>query len=659
MRCEPIFCLAFTALLINCCLFISCNKKFDEPPIYIEPDIKPTVTIQQFKARHTKGNFEKIEGDTIIAGIVIADDKTGNFFKSIVIQDESGGIALRLDGIDLFTSYPIGRKIYIKCKGLYLGDYNGLIQLGGGIDTSDVSGTSLVSIASGLFDEYIVKGSLNNVVAPKIVTTANLTTAIQDSFQSTLIQLNNFEFAINDTVQTFATDPRITSAVNFTIRNCSGNSIILRNSSYSNFAVLSVPNGNGSIVAVYTVFGSTKQLNIRDTFDVQFTSARCAAAPPPPAGIVSIDSIRRLYHGSGIRLGAYSIKGVVISDVANKNISSGNIILQDGNRGIAVYFGGSVTYNLGDSLVLNVTGDSLISYNGSLEIKRVYGSAQSAAVATGKTVIPRPITIQQLNDSIAFIEYTLIQIPNATASGGNIYAGNNTLSDVSGVIILYTATGAVFANDPLPAGAHTWMGYAYSFGNIKEFQIRNTNDVSADTTSPPPSTEGDLLITEYVEGSSYNKYLEIYNAGSASTDLSKYMVKLYANGGVNATNAVKLDTLIGAASLAPGSILVMKNSNAVLTLPAGVTAYSSGVCNFNGDDAITIEKDGIIIDVFGTVGTDPGTSWTIAGDANAAVNKTVRRKTLITKGNINWADAATKEWEVISVTDDVSKIGSR
>jgi hypothetical protein len=94
-------------------------------------------------------------------------------------------------------------------------------------------------------------------------------------------------------------------------------------------------------------------------------------------------------------------------------------------------------------------------------------------------------------------------------------------------------------------------------------------------------------------------------------------------------------------------------------LPAGVTAYSSGVCNFNGDDAITIEKDGIIIDVFGTVGTDPGTSWTIAGDANAAVNKTVRRKTLITKGNINWADAATKEWEVISVTDDVSKIGSR
>ena len=113
-------------------------------------------------------------------------------------------------------------------------------------------------------------------------------------------------------------------------------------------------------------YNTSKQLYIRDTNDVQFNGTRCNGGP---AVQTSIANIRSMYTGSDIKLGAYKIGGIVISDAANKNISSGSVILQDGNAGISVYFGGTINYNIGDSIVLDVTGDSLQNYNGSLEIK--------------------------------------------------------------------------------------------------------------------------------------------------------------------------------------------------------------------------------------------------------------------------------------------------
>ncbi len=152
-----------------------------------------------------------------------------------------------------------------------------------------------------------------------------------------------------------------------------------------------------------------------------------------------------MYKGSGIKLGSYKIGGVVISDAANKNVSNGVAILQDGGYGISVYFGGTVSYNIGDSIVLDITGDSLLSYRGSLEIKTVYGTEKPAPVATGIFITPAEMTIQQLNSSLSEKEYTLVKIKNATATGASIFSGNQTLSDASGEITLYTSSSATFA----------------------------------------------------------------------------------------------------------------------------------------------------------------------------------------------------------------------
>ncbi|HXL57966.1 MAG TPA: lamin tail domain-containing protein, partial [Chitinophagaceae bacterium] len=243
-------------------------------------------------------------------------------------------------------------------------------------------------------------------------------------------------------------------------------------------------------------------------------------------------------------------------------------------------------------------------------------------------------------------------------SGGGTFSGNRTLTDATASITLYTSSNAVFAADALPADAKTWTGYCNAFNSTKEFAIRNASDV-ADNNPPPPPGDADFIISEYIEGSSYNKYLEIYNAGTSAADLSKYIVKLYVNGETNASNSTQLDTLTGSLSLVAGGLIVIRNSKAALSLPAGITAYVSSVCSFNGDDAITIEKDGTVIDMFGDVGTDPGTSWTISGSSSAAVDKTIRRNLSVVKGNTNWTNSSSSEWDLIAATDDVSNLGTR
>ena len=100
-------------------------------------------------------------------------------------------------------------------------------------------------------------------------------------------------------------------------------------------------------------------------------------------------------------------------------------------------------------------------------------------VATGKTVIPQELSISQINANIFNLEYTLIKIVNATASGNATYSGSNVLSDGSGNIYLFTSSTALFANNNLPTDASDWIGYAKSFGTTKEFLIRNTTDVSS------------------------------------------------------------------------------------------------------------------------------------------------------------------------------------
>ncbi|MFD2445340.1 5'-nucleotidase C-terminal domain-containing protein [Bacillus sp. CGMCC 1.16607] len=141
----------------------------------------------------------------------------------------------------------------------------------------------------------------------------------------------------------------------------------------------------------------------------------------------------------------------------------------------------------------------------------------------------------------------------------------------------------------------------------------------------------DLFISEYLEGSSNNKAIEIFNGTGQEVDLARYSVELYSNGATTPTNK---QTLTG--SLASGSVYVIANSQANAEILAK-TNLKSVVANFNGDDAIVLKKNDTIIDVFGQVGMDPGTGW--GTGEFLTVDHTLIRKDSIITGDKNSTDS--------------------
>ena len=124
-------------------------------------------------------------------------------------------------------------------------DDSKLIELGG---SKDVTG-AITPIASPVKDNFIIKGNYGNAIQPKLVDISDL----NDAYQNMLIQLNNFEFSETDTSKIYADTSASKNAVSYSIKNCSNKSITLRTSGFASFAGINLPNGNGSITAIYSV----------------------------------------------------------------------------------------------------------------------------------------------------------------------------------------------------------------------------------------------------------------------------------------------------------------------------------------------------------------------------------------------------------------------
>ncbi len=165
----------------------------------------------------------------------------------------------------------------------------------------------------------------------------------------------------------------------------------------------------------------------------------------------------------------------------------------------------------------------------------------------------------------------------------------------------------------------------------------------------------DLFISEYVEGSGSEKYIEIYNGTGVSVNLSDYRLRLYANGSATTTNDILLS-----GTLTDGQVVVYKNSSS--TLYAGI---NNAAINFNGDDAIVLYKisTNSIVDIFGRIGNDPGTAWTATG--YTTLDKTLRRKTNICGGvivnptgtGVGAFTTLSTEWDIFNI-DVVSGLGT-
>lgn len=170
----------------------------------------------------------------------------------------------------------------------------------------------------------------------------------------------------------------------------------------------------------------------------------------------------------------------------------------------------------------------------------------------------------------------------------------------------------------------------------------------------------DLYFSKYGEGSSNNKFLEIYNGTGAPVDLVDYSIELYANGAVAATNT---QTFVAGTVIAAGDVYVLRNGSAANAAIIAAADATSSTCNFNGDDAIVLKKLGNILDVIGQVGVDPGTSWPVGSTAAGTLDHTLIRKLTICSPNpTNLAsfgtDDATSEWTVYGIDAELGQLGA-
>ncbi|MDY0335285.1 MAG: lamin tail domain-containing protein [Bacteroidales bacterium] len=144
----------------------------------------------------------------------------------------------------------------------------------------------------------------------------------------------------------------------------------------------------------------------------------------------------------------------------------------------------------------------------------------------------------------------------------------------------------------------------------------------------------ELFFSEYSEGLSYNKYVEIYNGTGVSIDLSEYQVKKGTNG-ANFSSSMDLSGI-----LADNEVYVISRSDADPQIVAEADTLNSTVINFNGDDVMGLFKNDILIDIIGVVGPDPGAGWPVAGVPDGTKDHTLVRKPNVCSPTTDWALSA-------------------
>lgn len=276
--------LAFTTLCMGSCM----NKDWEAPdfgnnPPYgnneIVPNTNKKTTIAELKETFasviTSNGYKLIEDDLQLHAVVNGNDQGGNLYKQISIQDETGGIIVGINATDLYAFMPVGQKIVINLKGLYIGGYGKMAQLG-----AEYNG------GMGRMEQAVWEKSVRLVGDEFTSTNGDETTTIQmtakadtidfsapkdyNSMIGRIVKISNVEISGEGT-QTLAPEDgsvRLTSnCANRDIKGA-GSSIVLRTSTYSDFASRPIPTGKVDIYGVCTIYNGTWQILMRTNSDL-------------------------------------------------------------------------------------------------------------------------------------------------------------------------------------------------------------------------------------------------------------------------------------------------------------------------------------------------------------------------------------------------------
>ncbi|MEE4001291.1 DUF5689 domain-containing protein [Tenacibaculum sp. FZY0031] len=648
-----IFAILFIAISASCVD----NNDFELPTIGPDKQYENLKSLDEIIAQYNGDPVEFTE-DVTVYGYVISDDREGNFFKSIIIQDKpenpTVGLEVRIDDTNLGARYNVGRKVYIKLKGLVLSKYFASFQIG------VLNGSSTDRIDANDYINFIDRSSEITEIVPTNLTIGELT----DAHINTLVKIEGLQS--EEKGLTYA-NPDDTFSVNRNFVSCETfESIIMRTSGFSTFKSYPIPDKKGSITAILGKFSSDYQLYIRDTNDVDFTQEYGCNNNPTEA---SLAEVKALYTGSETTVTQnLKLKLVITSDLSTENISNQNAFAQDATAGIALRFSDAYDLKLGDEIEIAVGGAKLSEYNGLLQLN----ISPSSIINTTAGTLPTPevITIAQAltgdyQGKLVQIEGVQFKDITGTYNGSNVFT-----SDCTDELTTYVRPQATFASNSVSDKKGTLTGVMSDFNGAQiylrnEADVNFTEDYACGSTGGGTGTAAALFFSEYAEGSSNNKYLEIYNPTSETVDLKDYAFPNVSNDPSTVGEYEFWNTFPDGATIAPGATYIIAHGSADPT----ILAKANHTFNFlsNGDDGFALvygtETSYTVLDWLGDWNGDPGSGWDVAGVTAATKDHTLVRKASITEGNPDWAasagtDAASSEWEVKDI-DDWTSLGVR
>ncbi len=251
---------------------------------------------------------------------------------------------------------------------------------------------------------------------------------------------------------------------------------------------------------------------------------------------------------------------------------------------------------------------------------------------------------------------------NFSASTTTVYLGtsvtftNESTDGLAPITYSWNFGDSTTSTDENPTHTYASIGtYTVSLTVIDDNDDSDTETKTGYiTVEEAPEGATDLFFSEYIEGGSNNKAIEIFNGTGQNVDLSDYKVVLYSNGSSTASTTLNLTGTLG-----NNEVYVIYNSGSVQAI-IDQGDLTSGVTNFNGDDAIALEKNGSDLDIIGVIGVME--KWAVAGVASATENKTLVRKSSVFSPTTDWAlsagtNAEDSQW-IVYAQDNFDYIGS-
>lgn len=312
---------------------------------------KNVISIADLKTQfatiiNSDNGYKQIEKDMMIKAVVTGNDVSGNIYNQVSVQDASGAIIIAINGSGLSGYLPVGQEILVNLKGLYIGSYKKLPQIGG-VNTKLSDGSlGMGKIERAIWNEHFKilnpgEADASTVVPEEFARTKlnNLTKEEKAAFAAymeanvgKLMTLKKVKFASANGTNVWAPGDTNTSLELIdaeTGKRINKNNLVVRNSGYSKFANEVIPQGVFDITGIFTRFGDTWQIVLRSTDDLKASETGGTLEKPYTVA----QALEKINAGTAGDAKVYATGIIVkVKDVDTGQYGNGTFVISDDGK---------------------------------------------------------------------------------------------------------------------------------------------------------------------------------------------------------------------------------------------------------------------------------------------------------------------------------------